>query len=85
MGWWFSKSINLQEGELGDYLNERSVTYRSQVFQRMQFWTQPAVNAKELLVHNCGERKAAERLHAGLVNLFGILVLAFQLEGEVVG
>jgi hypothetical protein len=51
----------------------------------MQFWTQPAVNAKELLVHNCGERKAAERLHAGLVNLFGILVLAFQLEGEVVG
>lgn len=43
------------------------------------------MNAEELLVHDSGERKGAEGLHAGLVHDLGVLVLALELEGEVVG
>ena len=51
----------------------------------MQLRTQSAVDAKELFVHNRRERQRAERFHACLVNLFRVLVLAFQLEREIVG
>lgn len=43
------------------------------------------MNAEELLVHHCRQRQTAERLHASFVNGLRILVLAFQLEGEVIG
>ena len=41
--------------------------------------------AQELFVHDCGEGKAAERVHAGFVDPVAVLVLALELEGEVVG
>jgi hypothetical protein len=35
----------------------------------MQLWTQAAMNAKELLVHDGGERKSTEGFDSGIVNL----------------
>jgi hypothetical protein len=43
------------------------------------------VDAEKLLVHDGSQRQAAEGFHASLVHLFGILVLALELEGEIVG
>ena len=43
------------------------------------------MNAQELLVHDCRQWQGAKRLHAGIVYLLGVFVLAFQLECEVVG
>ncbi len=43
------------------------------------------MDAEELLVHDCSKREGAERFHASIVDGFGVLVLAFELEGEVVG
>ena len=50
----------------------------------MQFGAQTAVNAEELLVHHSRQRQRAEGLQTGLVDPFAVLVLALQLEGEVV-
>lgn len=50
----------------------------------MELGAQATVNAEELLVHDSGERKGAEGLHAGLVHDLGVLVLALELEGEVI-
>ncbi len=62
-----------------------SKTHISDVVKGVQLGAQPAVDAQELLVHDGRQRQAAERLHAGLVDGLGVLVLALQLEGEVVG
>jgi hypothetical protein len=43
------------------------------------------VNAEELLVHNSRQREGTERFHAGFVDGLGVLVLAFKLEGKVIG
>jgi hypothetical protein len=43
------------------------------------------VNAEELLVHNSRQRKSTERFHTGFVDGLGVLVLAFKLEGKVIG
>jgi hypothetical protein len=43
------------------------------------------VNTQELLVHDRGQRESAEGLHACLVDLLRILMLALELEREVVG
>ena len=51
----------------------------------MQLGTQSTVNAEELLVHNSRQREGTERFHAGLVDGLGVLVLAFKLEGKVIG
>ena len=51
----------------------------------MQLRAQPTVDAQELLVHDGSKGERTEGLHAGLVHAFRVLVLAFQLEGEVVG
>jgi hypothetical protein len=61
------------------------VTYALEIFQRVQLWAQASVYAQKLLVHDGRQRQRAERVHAGLVNGLGVFVLAFQLEGEVVG
>lgn len=42
------------------------------------------MDTEELLVHDRRERQGAERLHAGIVDLFRILVFTLQLEGEIV-
>lgn len=60
------------------------LSYTSQVVERVQLGTQTTVDTQELLVHNSSQGKAAEGLHAGFVHGLGILVLALQLEGEVV-
>lgn len=61
------------------------VTHALEVVQSVQLGAQSTVNAKKLLVHNSRERKGTERIHAGLVDSLGVFVLAFKLEGEVVG
>jgi hypothetical protein len=43
------------------------------------------MDTEELLVHDCSQRKAAEGLHTCFINLLGVLVFAFELEGKVVG
>ena len=54
------------------------------VLQCMQLGAQATVYAQELLVHDSSKWQRTERFHACVVNLFRILVLALQLEGEVV-
>lgn len=51
----------------------------------MELGAQSTVDAEELLVHDCRQRQTTERLHAGLVYSLRVLVLALQLEGEVIG
>lgn len=43
------------------------------------------MNAQELLIHDSGEGKSAERVHAGLVDLLGVLVLTLKLKSKVIG
>jgi len=42
------------------------------------------MDTQELLVHNRSQRQGTEGLHASLIYGFGVLVLALELEGEVV-
>lgn len=39
---------------------------------------------QELLVHHCRQRQCTKRIHASIINLLGVFVFAFQLEGEVI-
>lgn len=41
--------------------------------------------AEKLLVHDSSQGQRAERVHACVVYSLGVLVLAFELECEVVG
>ena len=50
----------------------------------MQFWTQPAVYAQELLVHDCSQGERTERLHTRLVYFLRVFVLALEFEGKVI-
>jgi hypothetical protein len=50
----------------------------------MQLGTQATMNTEKLLVHDGGKGKSTKRLHAGLVDILRVLVLAFELEGKVV-
>jgi hypothetical protein len=50
----------------------------------MQLRRETTMNAQELLVHNSGQGKVAERIHACVINPFRVFVLAFELEGEVI-
>lgn len=62
-----------------------SNTYALQVVQGVKFRAQSTVYTQKLLVHDCGQRQCAERVHACFVYGFGVLVLAFELKGEVIG
>jgi len=42
------------------------------------------MNAEELFVHDSGKWQSAERVHARVVDRLRVLVLALQLEGEVI-
>jgi hypothetical protein len=42
------------------------------------------VYTQELLVHDSGEGKRAEGVHAGFIDSLRVLVLTFELECEVV-
>lgn len=43
------------------------------------------MNAKELLVHDCSQRKGAKGVHDRVIYSVRVFVLALQLEGEIVG
>ena len=59
-------------------------TYAFQVLECVELGAQSSVYTQELLVHNGGKGKRAERVHAGFVDSLRVLVLAFKLECEVV-
>jgi hypothetical protein len=50
----------------------------------MQLGAQTAMYTQELLVHDRGQRQCAKRVHAGFVDCLGVLVLALELECEVI-
>lgn len=49
----------------------------------MDFRRKSAVNAKELLVHQRGQRQTVEGVHAGIVDAFRVFNLTLRLEGEI--
>ena len=59
-------------------------THRLDIFQSMQFGTKASMNTQELLVHDRRQRQRAEGFDASLVNFLAVLVLAFELEGEII-
>ncbi len=67
------------------HLQQHLATYAFQIFQSVELRAQPAVYAQELLVHDSGKRKRAERIHAGFINSLGVFVFAFELEREIIG
>ena len=56
-----------------------------QIVEGVEFWRQTTMDTKKLLVHDGCQGQGAEGFHNSIVELLGILVLAFELEGEVVG
>jgi len=60
-------------------------TYALQVLECVELRAQSSVYTQELLVHDGSEWERTEGIHAGFVDGLGVLVLAFQLECEVVG
>jgi len=62
-----------------------AITYALQVIESMELGAQTTVYAQELLVHDCSQRQCTERVHACFVDGLGVLVLALELEGEVIG
>ena len=50
----------------------------------MQLRAESTVDTQKLLIHDRGQRKGAESVHAGFVYSLGVLVLALELEGEVI-
>ena len=86
MSRWFAEAVDLGIMSVRlDRAGKKLETNVLEVFQRMQLRAQPSVNAEELLVHDGGQWQRAEGFHTGFVDLLGVLVLAFELEGEVVG
>ena len=61
-----------------------AMTYIFEVIQGIQFWTEAAVYAEKLLVHDGSQRQGAERIHTSFVNFLRVFVLTFELEGEIV-
>lgn len=51
----------------------------------MQLGAQSSMYTQELFVHDRSQRKRAEGVHAGFINSLRVLVLAFELECEVIG
>ena len=62
----------------------RLVTYALQVIKRMELRAQSSVYAQELFVHNSSKGKRTEGVHTGLIDSLRVLMLAFELEGEVI-
>jgi hypothetical protein len=60
-----------------------TVTHAPQVVQGLKLWRQTAMNAKELLVHDCAKRQCAKGLHALVVDHFRIFVFAWGRSDKV--
>lgn len=80
----FAETINLS-GLAPCPTLARSSTHGLDVFQCMQLRAQTSVYTQKLFVHDCGERQRAESIHTCIVDLLGVFVLAFKLEGEIIG
>jgi hypothetical protein len=79
---WLAKTIDLHQSAVSrDHV---MLTYALQVIEGMELRAQTTVYAEELLVHDGSQRQCAERVHACFVNGLGVLVLALELEGEVI-
>lgn len=65
--------------------HQQQATHALDVLESVQLRTQTTVNAQKLLVHDGGQRQRAERLHALVIDGFRVLVLALQLEREIIG
>ena len=63
----------------------RLATYALQIIECVKLGAKSSVYAQELLVHDSSEGQRTEGVHAGFVDSLGVLVLAFELECEVVG
>lgn len=59
-------------------------TYALQVVQSVELRTQATMYTQELLVHDSRQGQGAERVHACFIHGFRVLVLALELECEVV-
>ena len=55
-----------------------SIKYLSYVIKRVNFWRKTSMYAKELLVHDGGQRQAVEGFHASIINTLGVLDLAYK-------
>lgn len=55
-----------------------------EIFQRMQLRAKPTMYTQELFVHDCCKGKRTKRVHASFVDRFGIFMLAFELEREII-
>jgi hypothetical protein len=80
---WFAETVNL--GQLvfdSGGFNDR--TYALQIIQGVELWTQTTVYTQELLVHDRSQRQCAERVHACFIYCLRVLVLALELECEVI-
>ena len=83
MRWWLPEAINLLKSA-SLLASSIAFAYILEVVQCVEVRTETTVYAKELLVHDGSQGQGAEGLHTRLVYLLGILVLAFEFEGEVV-
>lgn len=59
-------------------------TYGLDIFEGMQLRAETTVDTEKLFVHDRRQRQRAERFNARLIDPLTILVLALQLESEVV-
>lgn len=89
LGGRFSEAINLQQ-LLAKYYDSSmmvsclEIPYVSDVIESVEFRTETTMNTQELLVHDCSQGQAAERLHTCVIYGLRVLVLAFKLKREVV-
>jgi hypothetical protein len=52
-------------------------TYIPNIFQSVEFWRKPTMDAEELLVHDRSEGQCTERVHAGIIQAFGVLPFTY--------
>ena len=60
-------------------------TYTLEVFEGVELWAKATMYAEKLLVHDRGQWQRTECFHTCVVDLLRVFVLAFELEGEVIG
>lgn len=77
------KAINLRKVSVGPPVRQ-TISYRLDILEGVQFWTQAPVDTEELLVHDRRQRQRTEGFYTSLVDLLAVFVLAFELEGEII-
>lgn len=62
-----------------------TISYTFEVLECVQLGAQAPMYAEKLLVHDRGQWQGAKRVHASIVDLLGILMLALEFKREVIG